>query len=68
MIVNTDTVVEPRAVVVESFDATVADGTVLRADSSDHFAFGAHLAGMHLFQHFHEGDFGVGPQVAGVPS
>lgn len=60
MVVNTDTVIEPGTVMVESFDAAVADGAVFRANGPDYFAFGAHFTGVNLFQHFHEGYFGIG--------
>jgi len=39
VILDPNAVVNPRAMVIEAFDATVANGTVARASGSYHFAF-----------------------------
>lgn len=64
MVVDANAVVDPGAVVVESFDAAVADGAVFGSGSPEHFAIGTHLAGVHFGEEFHE--FEVGLYVAGV--
>ena len=64
MVVGSDTVVDPGAVVVKSFDAAVADGTVFGAGSPKYFAVGTHLAGVHFGEHVYE--FEVRFYVAGV--
>ncbi len=46
MVVYPNTVIEPWAMMVESFDATVADGTVSGARCAQDEAVWAHLAGV----------------------
>lgn len=64
MVVDANAVVDPGTVVIKSFDAAVADGTVFRSGSPEYFAIGTHLAGMDFCKHFHK--FEVGLYVAGV--
>lgn len=55
MVPHTDTVIDPRAVVIEPFDAVVADGTVLGPGGAQDFAVGAHLAWVHFREDVQEG-------------
>lgn len=48
MVVDSDAVIEPWAVVVEALDAPVADGAVAGARRAKHKTIGAHLARMDL--------------------
>jgi len=64
VVIYPDTVVNPRAMVVEPFDTTVADSTVFGAWCPQNFAVRTHLAGMHFGKHIYE--FKVRFYVAGV--
>jgi hypothetical protein len=59
MVVDANAVVDPGAVVVKSFDAAVADGTVFGSWSPEHFTIGAHFAGVHFGEHVHEFEVGL---------
>lgn len=48
MIFNADAVVDPGAVMVEAFDAAVADGAVARPGSADDLAIRTHIRGVDL--------------------
>ena len=50
MIVNADTIVEPWAVMVESFDTPIANGAVSGPGSPQDETVRAHLAWMDLFE------------------
>ena len=54
MVADSDAVVEPGAVVVETFDAAVADSAVAGAGGAEDQAVGAHLARVDLGQHVEE--------------
>lgn len=59
MVLDTNAGVDPGAVVVETLDTAIADGTVFRARGSQDAAVGAELAGVHLVEEVLEGDFGA---------
>ena len=44
MVVDTDAIIDPRAMVIESFDTLIADRTVPRSGSSDDLAFRAKIS------------------------
>lgn len=44
MIFDSDTIIDPRAVVIESFDALVADGTVLAPGRANDFTIRANVS------------------------
>ena len=46
MIFDSDTIVDPRAVVIESFDALVADGAVLASGRANDFAIWTEVSGV----------------------
>jgi len=54
VVIDTDTVVDPGAVVVEPVDALVADGAVLAPWRSDDFTIRAHFTRVYLREHIHK--------------
>lgn len=64
MVVNADTVVDPRAVVIIAFDTATAYWTMLGAWSHEDFAVCAELAGVDFLQQFNEFVFWL--QIAGI--
>jgi len=54
MIFDSDTIVDPRAVMIESFDALVADGAVLASGRANDFAIWAEVSGVDVAQEFDE--------------
>lgn len=48
MVAYPDTRVDPRAVVIESFNTVVADGAVFGARGFQNFAVGTHLGRVHV--------------------
>ena len=49
MIFDTDAIVHPLTVMVESFDTLVADIAMPRVSSADYFAFGAEQVSLKFF-------------------
>ena len=66
MIPPANACIEPGTVVVESFDAEVADVAVSTAGQDYNFTLGAHVSGFELFQQLHEADVGVFANVTRV--
>lgn len=66
MIAHADTVVNPRAVMVESFHAHVADGAVARAGCADDLAVGAEVGRHEPLQEVQEVQLRAGCQLARV--
>jgi hypothetical protein len=54
MIVDSDTVIQPGAMMVESFHTSVTDGAVTRSGGPQDEAVGTHLAGMDLLEQLKE--------------
>jgi len=54
VIVDANTVVDPRTVMVKTFDASVADCAVLASWSSKYLTIRTHLAGVNLREHIHK--------------
>ncbi len=54
MVVGPDTVVDPGAVVVKSFNTAVAHTAMTGFLSSDHFAVRAQQNGIEFFKNFHK--------------
>lgn len=50
MILNANTIVNPRAVMIVSFYTAIANSTVFRAVGSDNTAIWAHFTRMNFFQ------------------
>ena len=57
VVADTDTVVDPGAVMVKPFYTYVADSTVLATRCTDHFAVRTHLAWMNFAKQFHKRKF-----------
>jgi len=57
MVVNANTVIEPRAMMVESLNTTIANGAMFASLGSNHLAVRAHFACMHLFEDVYERHF-----------
>ena len=52
MVADTDTIIDPRAVMIESFHTLMADCAVSTSDGSQNLAFGAKLSGVEVFHKF----------------
>lgn len=59
MVLKSDTIVNPGTMVIESFDAALADRAVLGARSSNCKAVGAQLDVIHRLEQLHEVYFGL---------
>jgi len=54
MVLDADTVVDPWAVMVESLDTSVADGTMTRPGCLDYLALGAEISRIDISKKFQE--------------
>ena len=68
MIIQANTVVDPRTVVVEALHAFVTDTAVARTVGPDNFTVRAEEDGVKLFQHLHERDLNWLLEVARIPA
>jgi hypothetical protein len=64
MIMNSNTVIDPRAVMVKSIDTAIADSAMFGSWSSEDFAVWTHLAGLYFGENINEFEFHF--NVAGV--
>lgn len=65
MVSNTHAIVDPGAVMVEPFNAVVADGTVAAATRTNREAIRAQLCTVNVLEHVEEVDFFI-LEVAGL--
>ncbi len=64
VVVDTNAVVHPLAMMVEALDALVTDVTVARVSSADHFAVWTQQVSLKLLNQADEGNFGCTLHVA----
>jgi hypothetical protein len=50
VVVSSDAIIDPRAVVVKAFDTPIANSTVFRPGRAEYFTVRAHLARMDFFE------------------
>jgi len=68
VVIQADTVVDPRTMVVETLHALVADTAVARTVGPDDFTVRAEEDGVELLQHLHERDLDWLFNVARIPT
>ena len=66
MVVRSNTVVDPRAMVIKPLNTSVANAAVTGFLSSDHFTVWAQQHRIKFFKNFHKGNVSWLPKVTGI--